>query len=485
MTTLNKIIEKCLILTLVCCFGLVSVYIPHNLNDIEEVEAGGPATGGASEPTQILNMGQLLGVNAATTVSASADGVTAAMVSSSFVLDNVLDGIAWSLAKSVLSQMTSSMVNWVNSGFEGSPAFITDFKGFVTEIADKQFGQYLEELGGAFSFICAPFKLDVRLALAVTYDYQRVNGQAPGKSKSCTLSGAIENVDKFIEGTEKFVETGGWNSFFAITQNPSASTPLGGVLSAQAEMSARIVNARGEELRLLDYGSGFLSSKVCEAVGGSTASSTRKNCTITTPGKVINEALTFQTSTGPQSLISADEINELVSALFAQITQQAITGAAGLLGLSGGSGYVYSGTAYTTELGSDPSSLNPTVLKKLIEDSIALEEEYETIILTYRPLFEAFALDVVNNNEQQRAQASDILVEMGETLVEIDENLSDPLYPTPSSLYDLLNRFNAMMLVGVNPKTMQQITNEYSNNLRLHPAPEIDGKEIAWSAFLR
>lgn len=484
MSKLNQIIEKLFILIIVFCFSLVSIYVPHNLNKIEEVEAGGPATGGASEWTQLFNFAELLGVNAATTISASADGVTASMTSSSFVLDNVLDGIAWSLAKSVLSQMTSSMVNWVNSGFQGSPAFITDFKGFVSEIADKQFGQYLEELGGVFSFICAPFKLDVRLALAVTYDYQRVNGQTPGKSKSCTLSGAIENVDKFIDGTENFVETGGWTSFFAVTQNPKSLTPLGGIISAQAEMDARIVNARGEELKLLDYGSGFLSSKVCEAVGGATASSTRKNCNITTPGKVINEALTFQTSTGPQSLVSADEINELVSALFAQITQQALTGAGGLLGLTGGSGYVYNGQAYTTSLASGAGSLSPAVLKTLIEDAIALEIEYEALIGTYKPQYETFVLDIINNNQTQRDQAADTIDEMEETLIRIEENLGDQNLPDPNSLYGLLQRFNGMMATAVSPTIMQEITNDYSNNRNFHSAPEVDGKEIAWRAFL-
>lgn len=473
MKTLHLITEKILLLTFTLCFAFVCVYVPHSGNKLNRVEAGA-ATGGSTEVTQILNNVELLGVNAATTASVSLESVTSVMTGNSFMLDNVLDGIAWSLAKSVLSQMTSSMVNWINSGFQGSPAFITDFKGFVTKVADEQFGQYLEELGGPFSFICAPFKLDVRLALSVTYEYQRTNGQNPGKSTACTISGAVENIDKFIEGSVKFVENGGWGSFFKITQNPSALTPIGNILSAQAELDARIVNARGEELKLLDYGSGFLSSKICEAVGGTGAG--RKNCTITTPGKVINEALTFQTSAGPRSLIEADEINEIVSALFAQITQQAITGAAGLLGLSAGSGYAYQGVPYTDQLSQSNPSLNPDVFKKLVDDSLAIESEYRGLINQYRPQFMTYSIDL-NNSAERRNQAVAIIAEMDVTAVMIQAN--------EIFLKDINTRFTNMMASGVNPTTMQGLVNEYTNNRNLHTYPEVDSKEITWKSFFR
>ena len=184
MTYIHKIVESIVVVLFIFSFSFVSTYVPHNYNKVQVAEAGYSTFIQQGIDTVIHTSS-----NIGTSISAGADTVSSAMESAGFALDNVIDGVAWALAKNILSQMTSSIVNWVNSGFKGSPAFITDFKGFVTEIADKQFGQYLEELGGPFSFICAPFKLDVRLALAVSYDYQRTNGQTPGKSKSCTLSG--------------------------------------------------------------------------------------------------------------------------------------------------------------------------------------------------------------------------------------------------------------------------------------------------------
>ena len=35
------------------------------------------------------------------------------------------NGIAWSLAHTVLHALTGSVVNWINSGFQGSPALLT------------------------------------------------------------------------------------------------------------------------------------------------------------------------------------------------------------------------------------------------------------------------------------------------------------------------------------------------------------------------
>ena len=98
-------------------------------------------------------------------------------------------------------------------------------------------------------------------------------------------------------------------------------------------MRARIVNAQGEELISFSANGGFGSAKICEFIEGE--GTTVEDCFISTPGKIIQEQLTFELSTGQRTLIAVDEINEIINALLSQLAVQAISGAGGLLGLTG------------------------------------------------------------------------------------------------------------------------------------------------------
>src|SRR4051812_20672750 len=46
--------------------------------------------------------------------------------------ESVLDGLAWTVAKSALSTLTTDVVNWINTGFSGSPSFVTNPLGFAS-----------------------------------------------------------------------------------------------------------------------------------------------------------------------------------------------------------------------------------------------------------------------------------------------------------------------------------------------------------------
>ena len=132
-------------------------------------------------------------------MTASFTGVSAANSTSQFIKENLLDGIAWAIAKQMVSNMTKSLVNWINSGFQGSPAFITDFNGFLLDALDQVAGTYIQSLGGIGSFICSPFKLDVQAALSINYAQAR-SGMPSGPT-ACTLSGIKDNIQNFMQGT--------------------------------------------------------------------------------------------------------------------------------------------------------------------------------------------------------------------------------------------------------------------------------------------
>ncbi len=466
MQTIHKIIERTLVFTVVLCFMFVSTYVPQPFNQINEAQAGG-ATGGATLPQQLVDNVVHMSTNAAATASAAYDAITSTATNAFANKELGLDGIAWACAKSVISQMTTSIVNWINTGFQGSPSFVQDLEGFLTNVADETIGSYIQELGGPLSFICSPFQLDVRIALTASYVQAR-EGQAV--AATCTLSGALTNIDNFVAGN---FEDGGWEAWFEITAKPETYTPYGNLLAAQSQATARILNSQGAESAVLDFGSGFLSSKICEAVSGPGV--TQENCFISTPGKVVEEALTFQLSTGPRSLIAADEFNEIISALFAQITQQAITGAAGLLGLSGGTGYTYpgfTGGSYANQAGA--GAVDATALRNLLTSALSTESRYRSAAVTYQGQLTSYVSNpLVASGRRDLAQRT--LAEIPSLLVTLNSNIAQ--------LTTLNAQFTAL---GPNPTTqqMQPILSGYSA-LRVNSNATVDASIANWQSLLR
>ncbi len=259
--------------------------------------------------------------------SARANAESAALQRTLLEKEFNFDGIASQLAKQIVQNMTQSIVTWINSGFEGSPAFVTDLKGFLLDAADQTAGDFIYN-NPDLNFLCSPFQLDVKIALAVAYQQHAHGGFSEAQ---CTLSDVTDNIEGFLNGD---FSAGGWDSWLEITQNP-VNTPTGAYLAAEGEMYARIVDEQGRTIRELDWGNGFLSFKVCSDTD--VASGKAKDCDITTPGTVIANQLNKSLGAGQDALITADEINEIIGALFAQLAQQAITGVNGLLGLGGSS----------------------------------------------------------------------------------------------------------------------------------------------------
>lgn len=399
MDTFFNLLKKGLVVTVFLVFAFVATYIPQPYNHIDEVEAGGLA-GGSTELTQIANNVQLGAVNIATTASAGFDSITSWATGSLWVKENILDGIGWALAKRIVSMMVRSLIDWINSGFQGSPAFVQDLKGFLLQAADEVIGEYISDLGGIFDFICDPFRLDIQVSVALQYQQARSNGGDGSPAPTCTLTGVIDNIRNFIGGT---FSDGGWNDWFDITATPQTYTPYGSMLSAQAGARARIVNAQGEEIKLLEFGDGFLSGEICEIVHG--ASSPREDCFITKPGKIIEEALSFNLDSGRQSLIAADEINEIIAALLGQLAQTVMTGAAGLLGLSSGTGYTYSGFTGGSYLdnivASSTEGFDFTRGSDLIADTLRTQQEYSDLATDREADLEALRVNLTASLQTQ------------------------------------------------------------------------------------
>jgi len=261
------------------------------------------------------------------TISAGANTLVAGLQQSLWIKEWTLDGIFHGLAKLVLKSMTQSILNWINSGFQGSPAFASNLKALLLERIGLAVGDFIYN-DPNLNFLCSPFQLDVKIALATSFQ-ESADGALGGSQ--CTINDVSDNVEGFLNGA--FSE-GGWDGWFELTQNPT-NTPTGALLAAETEMYARIIDEQNNVIQELDWGNGFLSFKVCDVADA--ASGAGKKCDITTPGSVIANQINKSLGAGQDALISADEINEVIGALFAQLAKQALIGLGGLLGLGGGS----------------------------------------------------------------------------------------------------------------------------------------------------
>lgn len=342
----RKILSSIIAGLLVCSFVLAPISSTLRVNEAE-----------ATLPVVDLNPGTF-GAWVEGGITSIATSFSAAGLSSLTTKEYILDTIGWGLVNLVLQQMIRSVTQWVNSGFQGSPAFVQDLGGFLANIADQVAGQFI--YGAGLDMLCSPFKLNIKLALDI--QYRKTRG---GYQSQCRLSSVVNNVEKFVGGD--FLE-GGWNGWYEVALNPK-SNPYNTMLDAQAALTVGISNAQGKKLEILKMGNGFLSKEVCKP--GSSSNDYKPKCSIVTPGNVIQSSLNSALNIPNGRLVVADELNELVGALFSQLASKVLSGVGGLLGLTGGGGsnvdyfdQISKEHASTTYGGAETQNPMPAVLER-------------------------------------------------------------------------------------------------------------------------
>jgi hypothetical protein len=78
-----------------------------------------------------------------------------------------LDCLVKSIAQAAVDQITRSVVNWINSGFNGQPSFVQNFNQYFANVADQAAGEFIK--GSALSFLCSPFASQIKIAIAQSY----------------------------------------------------------------------------------------------------------------------------------------------------------------------------------------------------------------------------------------------------------------------------------------------------------------------------
>jgi hypothetical protein len=212
------------------------------------------------------------------------------------------DAVAYCLANAIIVYVADSTIAWIQSGFEGKPAFVDDPTKLFQDLADYEVSNFLENLGGGF--LCEPFEAYVINSL--------VNDYTGGYSQQgkCTLDQVQGNVESFISG-----DSFSYDVFFATTQNP-ANNPYGSYLMARSEAQNRIQLGIGPIKEELDWNNGYFSWR---AKDGPNAGK------VVTPGNVIETQLEDRLGLAPDRLVLAEKFDQVISTLVNYLIKTALT----------------------------------------------------------------------------------------------------------------------------------------------------------------
>jgi len=273
----------------------------------------------------------------------------------------ILDTVVWRIKQAARAAFVKSTVNWINSGFKGSPAFVTNLRENLLIVGDSVASDFFNELSG--SIIDSPYQDQITTAIRTGY-YVSTGGSFYVRNPF-TLNQYSNDPAAFLGGD---FSQGGLSAWFSTAMN-SQNNPYTSYELALQELDTRLASAGGRRISELNWADGFKSFRGnCDetptytgtsnvqltTLGGSgtvgadgsidiTTNTTNASLSqlepcreagIRTPGAIIAPNLNKALGAGQDELINADEINEIVGALFAQLVNKAL-GSTGLVSVSG------------------------------------------------------------------------------------------------------------------------------------------------------
>lgn len=152
--------------------------------------------------------------------------------------------------KQLEDYIADEIIKWING--EGDPKFVSDFEGFLTDVADNAAGKWLEDEIGIelMRSACKPdWAANINIAL-----------QKPPRFTTkarCSLGTIVSNIDEFY----KDFNAGGWKAWIKVSE--SQNNPYGLYLMAYDEKMKVEQKKALSAQRDAEAGNGFLSDKVC------------------------------------------------------------------------------------------------------------------------------------------------------------------------------------------------------------------------------
>lgn len=161
------------------------------------------------------------------------------------------------LAKKFLEQTTTSTINWINTGFHGSPLFVENPGSFFKDIAKSEIRGFVDTIG--YNNVYFPFGRQTALQTIDAYKAQFESNAQYSLSK-------VINDPALLVGYRNDFNVGGWNGFLINTQYPQ-NNYLGFQIMMSDELGRRLEgttqNVATRTQDALQQGLGFLSQQAC------------------------------------------------------------------------------------------------------------------------------------------------------------------------------------------------------------------------------
>lgn len=158
-----------------------------------------------------------------------------------------------SVARKALQEITKSTVNWINSGFHGSPLFLENSDSFFKDITKSEIRFMVDTFG--YDQLKYPFGKD--FALSTIYSYKSTLEDNAAYSLSWIIDDPV-----YLYNFQNDFNVGGWNGFFLNTQYPQ-NNYLGSQMIYTDALARRLQNTSQKVEQTLDRGMGFLSPQTC------------------------------------------------------------------------------------------------------------------------------------------------------------------------------------------------------------------------------
>lgn len=201
------------------------------------------------------------------------------------------------LQKAILDVVVDQIITYIQGG--GKPQFVTDWKGFAENAAQRAGGEFVESLG--LGFLCEPFSLQLQIAL----------GEGTAKKFSDTNACTIDKIVSNIENFKDDFRDGGWIAYgesWKIQNNF-----VGSYIEASKQKGFREQAAAVAALNEAVSGKGFTSAKKCKQ--DAKGKDIQSTCKVVTPGSTLGDLTSKSLGSDIDFLLNAEQLGDYVGAI--------------------------------------------------------------------------------------------------------------------------------------------------------------------------